>query len=346
MATRVSVFSAPVTTEPTLGEEPTVLVSKVALTNDRADRRAEARWLDEARHSGVVVLRETSDDPFTIITEHAGGATLRMTDRSPDQIAAMMAAVARILADLHRAGMAHGKLTLDHIIIGSDGPVLCSPDGRIADAEVDLRALARCMRELRETWRRRDERVDFGPAWDLLADRLEAGDDATLSALRASHFLDRMLASTSETDNVDRSGRVRSALGPLPAVTGAALLSLALIGGLFAIDRSEPTTTEAISVEIDGSLYAVGSRGDQAVVLDHPCDPQSPVLVLDSASRIVWRYRTVADGARAEAVAIVPGATALDVETQLRPDRGSDAPCQVAVATGPAGRSVLDTLEE
>lgn len=345
MATRVSVFSAPITTEPALGEEPTVLVSKVALTNDRADRRAEARWLDEARHSGVVVLRETIDDPFTIITEHAGGATLRMTDRSPDQIAAMMAAVARILADLHRAGRAHGKLTLDHIIVGAHGPVLCSPDGRITDAEVDLRALARCMRELRETWRRRDEQVDFGPAWDLLADRLEAGDDATLSALRASHFLDRMLAPTSETDNADRSGRVRSALGPLPAITGAALVSLALIGGLFVVNGSEPTT-EAISVEIDGSIYAVGSRGDQAVVLDQPCDPQSPVLVLDSASRVVWRYRTVADGARAEAVAIVPGATGLDIETQLRTGRGSGPPCQVAVATGPAGRSVLDTLEE
>ncbi len=331
MATRVSVTSVP---NPDPSEAP-VRVSKVKLANDRPDRRAEAKWLDEVRHSGVARLHAVTEEPFTIITDHAGGSTLRTARLEPAEAALTLAAVADILADLHAADRAHGKLTLDHIVIGSHGPVLCSPHGLVSEAEADLTALGRCMTDLQQQWADRDSSQPAADAWSDLAAKLGSGDQS-LSAQRAA----RQLRALSEPEP-----QVTVAAGPPRSFRGLALAAIVVLlgfGGVAVVGSTSADADDGVQVLINNKLYEVGREGSSAVALATPCDPGSPVLVLDPESSIVWRFPEVGDSVEAVAFATVPGATDLRVRLVASPNQ-PDQTCEVAVATGPAGATVLET---
>lgn len=334
MTTRVSIAS--VTDAPP--GTATVLVSKVKLTNDSADRRAEARWLTDVRHPGVVRLHDVTDDPFTIVTEHAGGTTMRTARFEPDGAAEYLAASADVLVDLHAAGRAHGKLTIDHIIVGAGGPVLCSPHGEIVDPSCDIAAIGRCMRDLHQQWMDRGISVRWADSWLELAERLVLGADASLSARRAARKI-REFAAPAEPESelgIDRRHPLRSRWG-VTAVSTAVAIAFA---GLLVFQPGDSTSDEGARVVIDGQIFEVGTAGDVAVAFERPCVESHEVLVLETQTGMIWGYATVEDGAAASPIAVVPGATRLRAQRDMKGPEGE--PCAIGVAEGPAGSVRLD----
>jgi len=331
MATRVTL---PPLEPSAAGTAPAVVpVAKVQLLHDRGDRRAEAHWLSAAARPGVVELLSTSDDPFTIVTAHAGARTLRTARLDPDDGLALMIRVTELLAQLHHDGFAHGKLTVDHVIVGPDSPVLCSPDGTITAPEADLEGVARCMRELDRQWTESSAGCAWRSQWNDLAKRLEDGDDPSRSAIRTTQALRRMAAQA----NVPRTERTRRR--PSRGLMVAACAILVAILSLALVPTNRPAAATGPRVVVDGATYAVGDKGDDVAHLEAPCDRGAPVVTLRPATGEVWAFDSINDGVTAQPIAVVPGATELRSEQRTRGDRT----CHIAVARGPAGASEIDT---
>jgi eukaryotic-like serine/threonine-protein kinase len=107
-------------------ERPAVL--KTITGDDAARGEAEAARLAAAEHPGVVELLESSCDPERVELRLAyGGRPLDAVARlSVEEVAAVAAAVAETLADLHGAGIVHGRLDATHVLLGAAGrPLLC-----------------------------------------------------------------------------------------------------------------------------------------------------------------------------------------------------------------------------
>jgi hypothetical protein len=93
----------------------------------------EADVLEAARHPGVVELvrLEPGDiergEPARLVTVVVGSGPLGLLPRpAVPQVAAIAAAVATTLADLHLHGIAHHRVDGSHVLIDTDGrPVLC-----------------------------------------------------------------------------------------------------------------------------------------------------------------------------------------------------------------------------
>ncbi len=358
MATRVTLTTRP---------DGSLAVVKTPLTGDRADRVAEAAWLRQAAGRGVVELLEASS--ATLVTAWVPGNTLRTGDRSPEATAAVLATLGRSLANLHDAGLVHGKLSLDHVIVGPDGPVLCSPRGRVVgsavgsavDPALDSLGLARCLTALLERWDDLDVKVANRSAWQRLAERLGDEHDP-LPLRRAAVAFDRLataaeLVPAESTGDDTRPRRTPWRFVPgnrrrpgIALVLGAVALSLAglvLASGLASVgplgntDRSGAAAPP--EVVVDGDRYRVGEPGDVALVVERRCPGQPLVLLLDRARSTIWRFddssfdadRFTAIG---DPVGRVPGATDLVVEPADDPDGPS---CPTIWAIGPAGRRVV-----
>ncbi|MGI9612081.1 MAG: hypothetical protein ACR2QO_04175 [Acidimicrobiales bacterium] len=131
----------------------------------RRRTEAEAAWLLAAQGHAVVPVRTVDPEVGSLTTDLAGVHTLRtMLRRSPPSdkdelqtLAALLATVASTIGGLHRCGLVHGKVTLDHVILTGSAlrdPVLCSPasrpgnetGGRVRAADdplIDVEALAK-----------------------------------------------------------------------------------------------------------------------------------------------------------------------------------------------------------
>lgn len=138
----------------TAGSVPTV-VKRAEGTRQRSRLAHEAAMLAHARHPGVVRVVEyrTGEDVDELITEFAGAATL--ADHAPAEVTAVAglgAAIADIVADLHQAGLAHGALHADHVVLGARRrPVLCGFSSATLDAgahQGDVVALGHLLAEL------------------------------------------------------------------------------------------------------------------------------------------------------------------------------------------------------
>lgn len=338
MATRVTLppLDSPKTpataSEVAVSVADAVPVAKVQLLNDRGDRRAEANWLTAAARPGVVELLSTSDDPFTIVTAHAGARTMRTARLDPDAGLALAIKVADLLAQLHHDGFVHGKLTVDHVIVGANGPVLCSPDGTVTTPEVDLDGLARCMRELARQWDEARATSAWRTQWDALAQRLEDATDPARSAVRVTQALRRMTETATPRHTPPTARRATRGLAAAAAIVVLAVAGISLV----------PTSTPAADgprIVVDGSTYALGRLGDDVAYLQSPCDPGAPVVTLRPSTGEVWAFRSIDDNVQSEPVAVVPGATELRTERRLQ---GANH-CDVAVARGPAGATDIDT---
>jgi hypothetical protein len=103
-------------------KRPTTAAQRIALA-------WEAEALAAAAHPGVVELLGADDDGLT--TVYAGTHSLATSaPLTPDRIAAVGAAVATTVADLHLLGIVHGRIDPSHVIVGPDGrPVLCGFSG-------------------------------------------------------------------------------------------------------------------------------------------------------------------------------------------------------------------------
>jgi len=108
----------------------TVVAKRAVDGEQRRQLAHEARQLGSLQHPGVVglVSYTEGDSHDTLMTTCAGTVTL--ADYSPADlgaVAGVMAGAATVLSDLHAAGMAHGAVQADHVIIGeSRHAILCS----------------------------------------------------------------------------------------------------------------------------------------------------------------------------------------------------------------------------
>ena len=343
MATRVTL--TPLSSEP----DSPVEVAKTPLSNDRADRAAEADWLRRAARPGVVPLvatppgsggPEDHDPAASIITRHVGSRTLRTARLDPAEACQALVEVAELLVELHRDGLVHGKLTPDHVILGAERVWLCSPDGTVDDPTSDIEGLARCMHDVRRQWEEAGRRPPDAAEWTAVAERFADNTDPSRSAPRALAALRSLATIESAETGPPASRRLRSFLS-LPSRRGVVALTVftvGAIGGLFVV-AAEPTPGDSGGprFEVDGAVYTVGSSGDDVAVLEQPCEPAYPVYVLEESSGTVWAFDRIADGAQPVPVVVVPGAT--DIRAHWRNDT---EPCSVALASGPAGATVID----
>ncbi len=322
-----------------------LVVDKTALEGDRPDRKAEARWLAEARHPNVVRL--VSFENAVLRTQHAGQTTLRTATLSPSETAALFLGLARTLTDLHNRDLVHGKLTLDHVIVSTDptrarGVVLCSPDGGATRPQDDLRAVGGMVDRLLARWDEQGTTVPGRDDWQRIRSRLEEPDDQITAQRVARWFAplvvvappsNRELADDLSGDKpqLQNSGLLGSAGG-----RGVAVLMgfVAFVVGVTVWNplNGAPTSPRAsIELTIGHDQFEVDGLVDTAVGTPVGCPPEAAVLDHEST---VWRFvapddrpldRTVG-----QAEAMVPGATELVYED-----------CELW-AVGPAGRTMLE----
>jgi hypothetical protein len=106
----------------------TAVVVKRATGAAAALLREEGERLRAAAHPGVVqvVGSEGDDEHWELRLAHGGRPVDLIAAMPATQIAGVVAAVAATLADLHDAGIVHGRLDGSHVLIGPHGrPVLC-----------------------------------------------------------------------------------------------------------------------------------------------------------------------------------------------------------------------------
>jgi hypothetical protein len=105
--------------------DPDGMVVKEASTPAEIDRlKNEVAVLSVARHPGVVRLLRF--DHERLETRLIDGATVGARSLSQEQVAAVGAALATTLADLHDIGIVHGAIEPSHVLIDGRGrPVLC-----------------------------------------------------------------------------------------------------------------------------------------------------------------------------------------------------------------------------
>lgn len=129
-----------------------VVVKRATASN--ADRlRLEGERLQRASHPGVVQVVSSAPvgDGWELRTAHAGRPLSILERPTVPQVAAVVAAVASTLADLHRLGLVHGRLDASHVLLGDQGrPVLCGfGDGSApARPEDDVAALGALLGDL------------------------------------------------------------------------------------------------------------------------------------------------------------------------------------------------------
>jgi tRNA A-37 threonylcarbamoyl transferase component Bud32 len=293
------------------------IVRKEAHTFEERERlRRESQVLAAARHPGVVevlAVQPDRDRPDVIVMRAVEGGRLADNgDLGPAEVAALGAAVATILADLHDIGVVHGRVATAHVLLEPDGrPVLCGfghgrcrgqPDG--PSPADDVAALA-----------------------TLLTSQLSAGATDRLSRVltRAGHPRParrptaRRLARTLGDLASDRP-RPRPRPSPSPrrgqivAAGAAACLTL----GIGLIRSNPPSVTQGRLVVTSTGRYRVGVPGDQVVVGRWRCPggPNGTPAVLRPSTGEVWAFDGWVQPAAVlgpRLVAIVPGARALRV---------------------------------
>ena len=310
-----------------------ILVNKVVLSGDRDDRKAEARWLAEAHHSGVVKLDRWLDEPQTIITEHAGTDTLRTRPTTPPQAAVALAQVCTTLATLHGRSLIHNNLTLDHIILSGTDPVstaLCSPRGGCNEPAADLDALAACIRLLLERWDAQDVKVSSREVWEDLEQRLRQ-HNGPFGATRAAGILAR-LAERKPQSSLTKPAGSRPRHKFLGAGVATTFVCLCL-AGLLALRPQQEADGPMAELVVGTSRFATGTNGDLALALGAPCLDGPVAALLDSESATVWGFYASVDGEAGTALATVHGATAIETR------QGDD--CDELWATGPAGATLV-----
>lgn len=181
------------------GDGSARLRSAEALEIARTRTEAEGRWLAAAQHGGVVRLRRVSSTDGALTTYFAAMLTLRTARLPPRQTAATLARVAETLGDLHRRGVVHGNLMLDHIVVAGhrlERPLLCSPSPEPCDdPAIDVMALASLVEQVGHhertngPFRRSNERR----RWQRAIDELR-NDSGRLGASGAAQILAKLSA--------------------------------------------------------------------------------------------------------------------------------------------------------
>lgn len=116
-------------TELVAGDGSPLLVKTASDDDGRETLTREADRLGRACHPGVVELLERSDN--RLVLAWAGGETVETLRPTVRGAAALLAATAATVADLHEIGIVHGRLEARHVVVGPDGrPRLAGMAGR------------------------------------------------------------------------------------------------------------------------------------------------------------------------------------------------------------------------
>lgn len=237
--------------------------------------RQEAERLRAAAHPGVVAIvrSEGDDEGWELHLAHGGRPVSALPAPSPEQVAGIVAAAASTVADLHVAGIVHGHLSADHVLLGGEGRVrLCGlgPDAAGASAADDVAALggvlARLLGDREEMepvperrwrragawsgWTRRslltiaDQAMADPPSRRPSARRLASAITAAVPAARVPEPLPagvapgshRVLAEGGDGPPDDLTADRRR--GRLPALVGA--VACVVVLGVGAIDAAAP----------------------------------------------------------------------------------------------------------
>lgn len=250
-------------------DDRAAVVVKRATGPGAAILRAEGERLRAAAHPGVVEVLESAgtDDDWELRLAHAGRALAIAGPLTTAQVAALTAAVAATLADLHDGGIVHGRVDARHVLVNGQGrPVLCG-FGPSTDAEPvdDVAALGALLAELlgstadmepipERRWRRRS-----WSGWDrrtllLLADQACAEPPTRrpparrLAAAITAAVPDALLAPlASGTPAPSPSGDPPSPAGNrLTLLAGAtAVVLLVAVGGVHTLLAGDSPTTLA-----------------------------------------------------------------------------------------------------
>lgn len=326
-------------------DDGAVAVLKTALEGDQQDRSAEATWLAEARHRGVVSLLGTQQSPPAIRTLRAGGATMRTAQPSPSLAARLLTDTAVTLADLHDRGMTHGKLTRDHMIVDEERVYLCSPDGQCTETKVDLEAFGQVIEELLDYWQHEEIRIENLQIWKQLRERLAHSDNYSarraareLARLSAKHYADSP-SPTSDLSSAQsplggsesRSGTDFGGSAKARGLAAGAGLCCAAFAGLQVL-QADATPNEGFGsqVVVGTNRYQIaGDPTNSALAMQEFCHQDTRVVYLDTTTDQVWMFSSPADPPAL--LATVPGASELV---------GGDD-CDHVLAIGPAGSATV-----
>ncbi len=329
----------------------------------------EARILADVQLPGVVVLLG--------FRRRGDSAELRLGDADHPDLAARPAqdaaslcrlgsALARTVAEVHRAGVAHNALGPEVVLVDESGlPVLSgfSSAGSIAPGgqpDADLRDLGNLLLEAHGRLRPSDDGPELRRRRRLnRAFRPERGDTAGGMAARLAGLSAAFEAELEESDDpetspaaLDRGIRARVARTRRPAgrsvlvaAAAAALLTLAGVTTMGGQDR--PSVLPAVAddapvVEHDGQRYQMGAAGDVVLVgdwgdVDGGCDGLQTAALLRPSTGAVYVFGSWADSGvlPVEAAAVVDGADSLVAD---------DTPgCAVLHAVGPGVDEVVTT---
>lgn len=264
--------------------------------------RAAAARLRAGAGAGAVDVLAVHDDGerVEVVLAYAGRSpTVPLPAPEAARIAANTAAR---LADLHALGLAHGAVTLDHVLVDADGVVrLCGlRDGEPAD---DVLAFGALLRTLVGD----DARGDGAEELIAIAARCESAlpeARPTMGALAAS-----LAAIGIPRTRATPSARVRVAVPTrLPQrVTTAALAVLALALGWLVVPRApsssarvaitppsteSTTTTSVVAARVWPALmdrsWTFGDENDLQVLGDWDCDGETTPALVDASTGDVW----------------------------------------------------------
>ncbi|HTN79744.1 MAG TPA: hypothetical protein VMK16_08720, partial [Acidimicrobiales bacterium] len=126
-----------------------VAVKRAGDQEGRARLRREAEVLAGVQGAGVVELVALTDDDgdTSLMTVWLGGGTFASAALAPKKLASVGASLARTVAALHDKGVAHGRLTPDHVLFDGLGRVVltgfaeATPDDGGGVAADDVRSL-------------------------------------------------------------------------------------------------------------------------------------------------------------------------------------------------------------
>jgi hypothetical protein len=374
-------------TSATRDAEGRLVLVKRAEPGPPADRlRREARALAHAPRGVCVALLEVGDEPdggARLVTAWAGGGSLATAlPPGPQRAARIAARLAAGLAELHAAGVVHGRVAPEHVVLDEgDRPLLCGlGSARLPGEEggpepdADVAGLLAVVSGLVEG--------TGGPVAERVRAAVAVGSAGGAAA--AARRLAEVDAARPPPRRELRPRRpappTRASARPLVVASLAAGLLLALAvavarepGGT-AARRAEPATTtttttvaapscgggpasgpdvdgdrcpddvavQAGVVTADGARWRVGEPADLAAVADWDCDGRATAAVVRPATGEVWVYDGWAPAGATATARPVPAVPDLAGAATARAVVDDEGCARLEVATGSGVRQLLE----
>lgn len=253
-------------------------------TDPEARRRltAEAHWLEQAAHPGVVEVAgfDSTAERLELRTRFAGRPLSTLGPMPLARTCELVASAATTVADLHDLGIVHGRVDASHVLLGGDGRVrLCgfaeansAHDGPRSRAD-DVASLGSLLDELAAraigSGGRRRDREAHAAIRSLVA-RATAPDPLARPTARAVAASLRSHAPVPDTAQPQRRPIVSRAMARrvLSGTAGVALV----VAGLRAFDPSPPTAGPGVapSAERRPSSPRATGHGPAAVTSTAP----------------------------------------------------------------------------